>query len=267
MSGKEQLASGGANGAGPRLTVVIPAFNEEQNVAPVLDENVRVLSGEPVIGSFEIIVVNDGSRDGTGAKAEAYSLHYPNIRVLHHDRNLGIGAALKTGYAAARGEWVVATCADGEVPVSDVVELMNLTPGADLVVSTRERPPGSEKRQLFSRVYHGLTNLLVGFHLSGMEGIYIIRRDILQDIDLTANTPLLNVQIIMHCVSRGCRIATGKMHVLPRLSGQSKMATWRSILKVIIEMFKLRLMVIGSNIRRKFKASQFSSSHFMKIPK
>ena len=228
------------------LSVVIPAFNEEQNVVPVLEETVRTLSAESEIGPFEIVVVNDGSRDGTGARAEEFAVQRPQIRVLHHSENRGIGAALKTGYAAARGQWVVATCADGEVPVSDVIDLMKLTPGMDLVVSARQRQPGSGKRQLFSRVYHKLTNLLVGFDLSGMEGIYVVRRDVLNDLELTSNTPLLNLEIIMQCVSRGCRIARGEMHVLPRLSGQSKMATWRSILKVILETLKLRLMLIRS---------------------
>lgn len=236
------------------LSVVIPAFNEEQNVVPVLEETLRVLSAEAAIGPFEVIVVNDGSRDGTGARAEEYAAQRSRVRVLHHPENRGIGAALKTGYAAARGHWVVATCADGEVPVSDVIELMRLTPEADLVVSTRQRQPGSAKRQLFSRVYHKLTNLLVGFDLAGMEGIYIIRRAVLNDLALTSNTPLLNLEIIMQCVSRGCRIARGEMHVLPRLSGQSKMATWRSILKVIFETFKLRLALIRANLRRKFRS-------------
>lgn len=235
------------------LSVVIPAFNEEQNVVPVLEETVRTLSAESEIGPFEIVVVNDGSRDGTGARAEEFAVQRPQIRVLHHSENRGIGAALKTGYAAARGQWVVATCADGEVPVSDVIDLMKLTPGMDLVVSARQRQPGSGKRQLFSRVYHKLTNLLVGFDLSGMEGIYVVRRDVLNDLELTSNTPLLNLEIIMQCVSRGCRIARGEMHVLPRLSGQSKMATWRSILKVILETLKLRLMLIRSKTLRKIR--------------
>lgn len=243
------------SGQGIHLSVVIPAFNEEQNLGPVLEDTLRELSLAPFIGPFEIIVVDDGSRDETGARAEEYSSRHSNIRVVHHPENRGIGAALKTGYAVAQGEWVVATCADGEVPVSDVVELMKLTSDADLVVSARQRLPGSGKRQLFSQVYHRLTNLLVGFDLSGMEGIYIIRREVLKDLALTANTPLLNLEIIMQCVARGCRVARGEIHVLPRLSGQSKMATWRSILKVIFETFKLRMAMIRRNLRRQHSHS------------
>ncbi len=234
------------------LSVVIPAFNEEGNVGPVLEDTLRVLSAEAAIGPFEIVVVDDGSRDETGARAEVYGARYPNVRVLRHPENRGIGAALRTGYAAARGQWVVATCADGEVPVSDVIELLKLTPGMDLVVSARQRQPGSGKRQLFSKAYHCLTNLLVGFDLSGMEGIYVVRRDVLKDLAMTSNTPLLNLEIIMQCVARGCRIARGQMHVLPRLSGQSKMATWRSILKVILETLLLRLRLFRAKMFGRF---------------
>jgi hypothetical protein len=94
---------------------------------------------------------------------------------------------------------------------------------------------------LFSRVYHRFTALLVGFDLSGMEGLYVVRRELLKNMKLRSNTPLLNLEIIMQCVARGCRVARGEMHVLPRLSGQSKMATWRSILKIILEIVKLRV--------------------------
>ncbi len=250
-----QVSTAGRDSApgGFRLSVVVPAFNEEANVRPVLAETIRTLSTSEEAGRFEIIVVDDGSTDGTAAELGKVASEDPRVRVLRHPQNRGIGAALKTGYAAARGEWVVATCADGEVPVSDVVELMKLTPGMDLVVSTRQRQPGESQRQLFSRVYHRLTSLIVGFDLSGMEGLYVVRRNLLQDMELRSSTPLLNLEIIMHCVSRGCRIARGQMHVRPRLSGQSKMATWRSILKVIVETFTLRLAIFRSNFRRNAK--------------
>lgn len=237
-----------------RLSVIIPAYNEEGNIRPVIDETIRILSESKVIGSFEIIIVDDGSTDGSARESDALVAERPGIRAIHHSENRGIGAALKTGYAAARGQWVAAIGADGEIPATDVVDLMKLTPGADLVASTRQRPPGSGNRQLFSRIYHKLTNLLVGFDLSGMEGIYLIRRELLKDMELRSNTSLLNLEIIMQCVSRGYRIARGEMHVLPRLSGQSKMATWRSILKVIFETVKLRLALTRSRIRKKFKS-------------
>lgn len=233
------------------LSVVIPAFNEKGNLAPVVDDTRRTLSNSGVVHSLEILLVDDGSTDGTAGEADELAAAHADVQVIHHPENRGIGAALKTGYAAAKGEWVVATCSDGEVPVSDVVELMKLTPGVDLVVSRRQRQPGSAKRQLFSRVYHRFTTLLVGFDLEGMEGIYIVRRALLQEMELRSNTPLVNLEIIMNCVDRGCRIARGEMHVLPRLSGQSKMATWRSILKVVWETVKLRVALLRTKCRRK----------------
>ena len=231
------------------LSVVIPAYNEEQNVVPVLEETSRVLSTAPEVGSFEIIVVNDGSTDTTASRAEEYATRKSNIRVLHHAVNCGIGAALKTGYAAARGHWVTATCADGEASVGDVVELVKLARNVDLVVSRRQRQPGSARRQLFTRGFHAFTTLLVGFNISGMEGLYVIRRDLLKQLVLRSDTSLLNLEIIMQCVTRGYRLAHGEIHVRPRLSGQSKMATWRSILKVIIEMVKFRWFLICARIQ------------------
>lgn len=236
------------------LSVIIPAYNEELNIGPVLEETLRGLSAALEVGIFEIIVVNDGSRDGTGARAEEFAARHANIRVLHHPVNRGIGAALKTGYAAARGCWVTATCADGEADVTDVVALLKLTQDVDLVVSRRQRQPGSAWRQLFTRGFHAFTTLLVGFNLSGMEGLYVIRRDLLERLALRSNTSLLNLEIIMQCVSSGCRIACGEIHVRPRLSGQSKMATWRSILKVVSEMVKFRWALVWAKSRQENSA-------------
>ena len=90
--------------ATPNLTIVVPAFNEGANVEPVVREVVKAIADEPWVGPYEIVLVNDGSRDTTGAVMDRLAGEVPQVRVFHHPANRGFGAALKTGFrtAAAR---------------------------------------------------------------------------------------------------------------------------------------------------------------------
>lgn len=224
----------------PQLSIILPAFNEEGNIRPVINETVEAIVRNPWIRGYEIIIVNDGSTDGTARESEAVAAKSDAIRVLHHPENRGIGAALKTGYAAAMGTWVTAAGSDGEVEMSEVLQLVRMMDDADLVVSRRRRESGAH-RKLFTYLFHRLTNLIVGFNIAGMEGIYVIRRDILRRMELYSNTSLVNLEIIMQGVRAGCRIRTGEITVHPRLSGESKMTNCHAIARVFLEMLKLRL--------------------------
>ena len=223
----------------PALSIVILAFNEVNNLRPVVEETKQAVAANPWIGTFEIVVVDDGSTDGTSRVADELAAENSNVRVIHHPRNLGIGAGTRTGFAAAKGDHVMAVGADGEVEMAEVLQLVKLMDGADLAVSRRRRGPGAH-RKLFTYGFHRLTNLIVGFNIEGMEGIYVIRRAILQHMELHSNTSLVNLEVIMQAVRRGCRIQSGEIGIRPRLSGESKMTNWRAIARVFREMLKLR---------------------------
>ena len=221
------------------VSLIIPAFNEAGNVRLVVEDSRQALA-EGELGDCEIIIVDDGSRDATPAEADKLASEYPDVRVIHHPENRGIGAALKTGYAVARGEVVTATCADGEVAIREVISLIRMMDEADLVVSRRIRDMGAH-RELFTSGFHFITRLMLGYDLHGMEGIYVIRRSVLQGLDLYSDTSLVNLEVIMQCIQAGCRIRTGEITAYPRLSGQSKMTNVRAIFRVFWEVLKLRV--------------------------
>src|SRR5439155_26698404 len=97
------------------LSVVIPAFNEAANLEPVVQETLTVLSADPAVTSFELIVVDDGSRDGTRQIADRLASQHAEVVAIHHDVNRGFGGALRSGFSASRGDLVSAISADGEL--------------------------------------------------------------------------------------------------------------------------------------------------------
>jgi glycosyltransferase involved in cell wall biosynthesis len=239
-----RVPSSGDSTASPRFSLVIPAFNEEANVAPVLEETLRVLDAAAWAHPYEIVFVNDGSRDQTGAVAESWARGSPAIRVTHHAANRGFGGALKTGFRQSRGEYVSFISADGEIGVDQALGLLKiaLESNADLVTSKRLRENiETPLRKLLTWGFTGVSRLILGFDFSATEGIYAIRGDLLRSLPLSSDTGLVNVEVFIWCSLKKSIIRTGTMQARPRLSGKSKVTNLRTIGFYFWEMFKLRL--------------------------
>ena len=171
----------------PQLSVVIPAFNEVRTLERI------IAAVQAVEVDKEIIVVDDGSADGTRELLEEIVRRgIPQLHVLHHDRNLGKGAALRTGFAAARGEFVIVQDADLEYDPGEYPKLLRplIDKRADVVFGSRFIG-SSEHRVLYywhslgNRLLTLVSNMFTNLNLSDMEtGYKVFRRDILQQINL-----------------------------------------------------------------------------------
>ncbi len=173
-----------------QLSIIIPAYNEAGTIRQALVTTVRYLTGCP--GSWEILIVNDGSQDATAAEAAAgaAALAPQQIRLLHHPRNLGKGAAVRTGALASKGAWVLFCDADGATPIEEFGKFLpHLQAGADLVVGSR-RITGARVnrhqpwlRQSLGWCYTRLTNLLIAQRVSDITcGFKALQRPAAQAI-------------------------------------------------------------------------------------
>jgi dolichyl-phosphate beta-glucosyltransferase len=156
------------NENGIELSVIVPAYNEEQRLAPGLRQALEYLArrGEP----YELLVVDDGSRDATAQVAEAFAPQ--GVRVVRHERNRGKGAAVRTGLLASRGRKVLISDADFSTPIEEIEKLeRSLDNGTPLVIGSRGLSDSQiRERQPFYREMMGRTfNLLI--RLFGVRGI------------------------------------------------------------------------------------------------
>lgn len=200
------------------LSVIVFAFDEEENIGPVLGELVEWLrENEP---GAEVIFVDDGSRDGTAEAAEAALAALPHV-VLRHERNLGIGAALKTGVVAARAPWVTFLPADGQIPPSAIATLLAAREGADVVLSVYDHRDDGLHRKVLSFGVRALIFALHGVRLRS-DGPYLFRRTLFDPDQLPPDTFFLNFEFPLRVLGARLRARTVTVPCRRRLSGQSK---------------------------------------------
>jgi dolichol-phosphate mannosyltransferase len=136
-------------GSPPRISVVVPVFDEEPNLAPLVAEIDAAFGGL----DYELLVIDDGSRDGTPSTLAALASSHPRLRALRHERNYGQSAALATGFAAARGELLVTLDGDLQNDPADGPRLLaELERGFDVVSGVRQRRQDSWVRKASSRI-------------------------------------------------------------------------------------------------------------------
>ena len=226
---------------GVDLSVVMFAWNEEENVGPVMREALDYLRER--CETYQLILVDDGSTDDTRARALALAAEDPAVLVRSHDRNRGIGAALQTGFAAATGEWVTILPADGQVAPEQIDRFLEVCDGVDLVIChypDRFREADSFGRKVLSRGLRALTYVATGVP-HRLDGAYLIRRDVLHRLRMRSETFFLNLELPIRAIRSGAVVAETTLHVRPRRAGTSKVLAWRRVARVTGELARLGL--------------------------
>lgn len=217
------------------VSVIIPAYNEERTIETVVS---RVLA---VDVPTEIIIVDDCSTDSTRSKAERLASNHANVTLLLHPRNLGKGAALRTGFAKATGDFVLVQDADLEYdPAEFPILLKPLIEGrADVVYGSRFLT-GRERRVLFFYHYVGnrfltlLSNMFTGLNLSDMETCYkVFRREVIQAIPIEQNRFGFEPEITAKVAKMRVRVYEVGISYSGRTYEEGKKIGWRDGFKAL----------------------------------
>ncbi len=202
------------------LSVVLPAFNEEPNVAETVTGVAKVLD-DLGLDRDEIIVVDDGSRDGTGAIADGLARDHDRVRVVHHDINQGYGAALQSGFAAARYAWVFFTDSDRQFDVAEIERLLPYAGEYDAVIGYREQRRDHLGRKANTLMWKLLIRATLGLNVRDMSCAFkLLRRDQLQAIGpLESHGALVSAELLVKLQRVGARIKEVPVSHYPRPAG------------------------------------------------
>jgi glycosyltransferase involved in cell wall biosynthesis len=222
----------------PLLSVVIPAYNECASVGAVAATAVQALR-QAGYSSYEILLVDDGSTDGTGEAMDQLAAQSPQVRAFHHATNRGLGAALKTGFNGARGEILLWIPGDGQFDLAQVLAGVPLLDKVDIVVALRQGRK-ERTRSLITTCFHLMLRILFGFDATDICGIYLLRRTLYQQIRPTSENIFLNIEIPLLCVRAGKKVGEIVLPIRPRLAGSSKVANVRTMAKNVWEIFTFR---------------------------
>ncbi len=231
-----------------RYTLIIPCYNEAEGVPHLREALQPVIDRLMTEGSVEVIFVDDGSTDGTGDLLRAAFADAPFVRILAHPRNQGLGAALRTGFRAARGEIVITTDSDGTYPFEEILHLLrHMGDDVDLVTASPYHPGGGIEgvppwRQLFSFGASFLYRLLLRSPVRTYTALFrAYRRRVLEGMVIEADGYVAVAEIMAKAIRGGFRVAEYPAVLRVRRFGRSKM----KILRTILAHLRLMARLIG----------------------
>ncbi|MEO0085507.1 MAG: glycosyltransferase family 2 protein [candidate division WOR-3 bacterium] len=213
-------------GVNPRVSVIVPAYNEEDNIEPLLAELASGLDS-----SYEVIIVDDGSTDRTFAIASKARARYPLLQVCRLQRNQGKTAAILAGAEIARGEIISVFDADLQFAPEDVVkQVARLDAGSDIVTG---RKVGRYEKRAVSALYNWLARRLFGLKVRDINALKTFRREILDEIHLRKDWHRYLVPL---AAARGFRVAEVDVTLRPRHAGTAKYSGRKRILIGLLDL-------------------------------
>jgi polyisoprenyl-phosphate glycosyltransferase len=222
----------------PMLSVVLPAYNEQASIEKVVIDHWRVLQGlEGIATDWEIVVVDDASRDDTFKILKALQQRIPQLLVVRNASNLGIFGAFARCYAEARGTHIYSTGSDGQWPAENLVPMATrVLAGTDVVVGVRtnRREVYSLARRIVSYGFNALPKWLFGVDVQDAGGVKLGTREIF-DYGLISTSPFVEAERIIRAHRSGLRVEFIPIQFLVRAGGKAKGASWRNIRKSLLD--------------------------------
>lgn len=222
------------------LSVFFPCFNEEGNIENTVKNAIKVLENLGL--QYEITIVDDGSTDKTGQIADGLTKRNPKVKVIHHQKNLGYGEALKSGFYNAKYATIVYTDGDGQFDFSEVTKFLGQIEDNDLIIGYRIKRRDPFFRIVFKKGWKLSLLLFFGLTLKDVDcGFKMIKRKVLEKIPHLESTrgAMINAELAIKTKKYGFKVTQVGVNHYPRLSGKPTGANLNVIIKSFGDLLKL----------------------------
>lgn len=244
---------------GEGLSVIFPAYGEEENVGFMVDSIMEVLRCLGVPG--EVIVVDDGSTDGTASVTREICRRDPRVKLVSHPSNLGIGRAVWSGIGASTMPWIFYTDCDGQFDLRELSVLWDLRHGADVVSGFRRGRQDPLMRLLYSFAYNSLAYLLFWGGFRDVDASFkLFRRDIFSRFDVRSNSSVADLELLLLPRMLGMRVVQVPVSHYPRRAGTVSCESFRRgliawvrigpVLEMFVQLLRLRARVWRGDVRK-----------------
>lgn len=228
------------------LSIFFPCYNEKDSVRALTEKALSV--AETLCDDFEIILVDDGSTDGTAEQADNLANQYPNVRAVHHAQNQGYGAALQSGFRAATKDYVFYTDGDGQFDLGELPALIPLIADCDIVSGYRIDRQDGMLRKFNAFCWTRLVCFLFGLKMKDIDCAFkLYKRKIFDRIEMHSTGALIDTEILARAIRKGYTVKQIGVHHYPRMAGQQTGANVKVILRAFKELFKLRKEILKTS--------------------
>jgi glycosyltransferase involved in cell wall biosynthesis len=229
----------------PSLSVFFPAYNDAPSLPSLLANTFATL--EAHVADFEVIVVNDGSRDDTAHILQLLRAQYgPRLRIVTHERNRGYGGALRSGFASATRQYVFYTDGDGQYDVGELPRMLALAgPNTGLVNGYKLERNDPAHRIWIGKAYNFCARVLFRIRIRDIDCDFrLIRRDLLQQVRLTSTSGTICVELVRKLELTGCEVLETGVHHYARRHGKSQFFRMPSLATTFYELARLWVRVV-----------------------
>ncbi len=241
------------------LSVFFPAYNDSGTIASMVIRAVKTAS--ELTPDYEVIVVDDGSSDGTGEIADELARTYARVRVIHHPRNRGYGGALQTGFRAATKELIFYTDGDAQYDPAELTVLWaHLTPETDVVNGYKISRSDPLHRIVIGRTYHHLVSRLFGLRLRDVDCDFrLMRRSIFDRVELEKTSGVICLEMMKKIQDAGFRVVEVPVHHYHRAFGRSQFFNFKRIAKTAVDVLRLWFVLVVRRQHRRAPATHVAA--------
>lgn len=214
------------------ISAFFPCYNDSATIGEVVEKALRVL--RELTDDYEVIIVDDGSSDASGAVIDSIAAAHPEVRVVRHDRNRGYGAALRSGIKTSTKKWIFYTDSDGQYDVEELKKLHALSGAADVVNGYKESRSDPWYRVVLGSVYNRVVHTLFRVPIRDVDCDFrLMRGDLARGLDLRSEGGSICVELVKALQAAGAVFAEVPVHHLPRREGKSQFFRLRNLLAMV----------------------------------
>ncbi|KKN48145.1 hypothetical protein LCGC14_0655890 [marine sediment metagenome] len=224
------------------ISVFFPAYNEEKNIERTILIANKVL--KKLADKYEILVIDDGSKDNTGEVVKRLSLKNKKIKLITHKENKGYGSAVRSGFKNCKYEWIVFTDSDGQFDFSELPNFISTQrkTKADLVVGYYKKRRVSFIRKFNSYIWQIIIRILFGLKVKDIDcGFKLIKRNVVKPMNLKSERgAFISTEFLIKAKAENFKIVEIPVTHYPRKEGEATGANFRVIISSFIDLYKLK---------------------------